>query len=246
MMSNNSSRLGTILLIIAVVALLAIGLMMFGARLGFWEPIVGFGLIRTYMNPIAYGVIGLGVIGLIHQLVTRNRSGAVKAAIAGLIGLGLLAPTIYGQIQPTVRVPPIHDISTDTDNPPVFMVLDETRAGAKNTLVYGGPEVAAQQTKAYPDIAPIQSDKPAPEAFAEALRVGKAMGWEIVAQDADNLRFEATARTPVYQFADDIVVVVTAVNDASRVDIRSVSRVGRSDRGVNAARIREFVQAFAR
>jgi uncharacterized protein (DUF1499 family) len=72
------------------------------------------------------------------------------------------------------------------------------------------------------------------------------MGWEIVAQDADKLRFEATARTPVYQFADDIVVVVTAVNDASRVDIRSVSRVGRSDRGVNAARIREFVQAFAR
>ena len=243
-MRNNSSRLGTVLLIVAISAVLAVGLMMFGARLGIWEPIVGFGLIRTYMNPIAYCVFGLGVVGLIYQLVSRNRSGAVKAGIATLVGVGLMAPTIYAQIQPPVRYPPINDITTDTSNPPVFIVLDESRTGSKNTQVYGGPEVAAVQAEAYPDIAPIQSNKSASEAFAEALRIGKKMGWEIVAQDSSNFRFEATDRTPVYRFADDIVVVVSSVESASRIDIRSVSRVGRSDRGVNAARIGEFAKAF--
>lgn len=245
-MSNNSSRLETFPLIAAIAAALTIGLMMFGARFGLWEPIVGFRLIRTYMNPIAYGVICLGVAGLIYQLVTRNRSGAVKAGIGSLIGVGLLSPMIYGQIQPTVRLPPIHDIVTDTSNPPVFMVLNDSRAGAKNTLIYGGADVATLQNNAYPDIAPIQSTKSAPDAFSEALHVGKTMGWEIVAQDSNDLRFEASARTPIYRFVDDVVVVVTAAGSGSRIDIRSVSRIGRGDRGVNAARIREFIKAFKR
>ena len=243
-MSSKSSRLGTALLIVALIAILVVALMMCGARFGFWEPIVGFGLVRTYLNPIAYGVVGLGVLGLIYQLATRNSTGAVKAGIASLVGVVLLAPMIYGQIQPPVRYPPIHDISTDTNNPPIFLVLDDKRAGAKNTLVYGGAEVAAQQKKTYPDIAPIQSDKSASAAYSEALRIGKAMGWEIVAQDPNGLRFEATDRTPVYRFVDDIVVVVTPEENSSRIDIRSVSRVGRSDKGVNAARIREFIAAF--
>lgn len=243
---NNSSRLGTVQLIVAIFAVLSIGLMMFGARFGLWEPIVGFSLVRTYMNPIGYGVLGFSIVGLIYQLTTRNRSGAIKTAIASLVGIGLLAPMIFGQIQTPVRFPPIHDISTDTNNPPTFLVLDDNRTGAINTLVYGGSEVAKQQIKAYPDIAPIQSNKPASAAFTEALRVGKAMGWEIVAQDRSQLRFEATARTLVYRFIDDVVVVVTTVESGSRIDIRSVSRIGRSDRGVNAARIREFVNNFER
>ncbi len=245
-MHTTSSRLGTVLLFTAISAVLAIGLMMFGARFGLWEPIVGFRFIRAYMNPVAYALIGLGIVGLVYQLATDNRSGAVKAAITSLIGVGLLAPMIYGQLQPPVNFPPIHDITTDTSNPPQFIVLDDNRAGAKNTLVYGGPEVAAQQNKAYPDIAPIQSNKSAPEAFSEAVRIGEAMGWEIVAQDQAALRFEATARTSVYRFVDDIVVVVSPIKNASRIDIRSVSRVGIGDRGVNATRIREFIEAFER
>ncbi|MEP6968836.1 MAG: DUF1499 domain-containing protein [Betaproteobacteria bacterium] len=245
-MRNDASRVGTALLTTAFFAILAIGLMVLGARFGFWEPIVGFGLVRTYMNPVGMAVVGLAVMGLIHQLATRHRAGAVKAGIASLIGVGLLAPMFYGQMQPSMRFPPIHDITTDTGHPPVFLALKDNRAGATNTLVYGGPAVAAQQKNAYPDIAPIQSRKSAPEAFAQALRVGKAMGWETIAQDPNGLRFEATTRTSVYRFVDDVVVVVTPVDTASRIDIRSVSRVGRGDMGVNAARIRNFAKAFVR
>lgn len=243
-MSNKSSRLGSVLLLVAILAALAVGVMMFGARFGLWEPIVGFGLIRTYMNPIGYAVAGLGIVGLLYQLITRNGGGALKAFIASLIGVCLLAPMISAKLQTPPSFPPIHDITTDTSNPPEFVVLDESRPGAKNSLVYGGPEVAAEQAKAYPDIAPIQTSKTALEAFVEALRVAKSMGWEVVAEDSKKLRFEATARTPIYSFADDVVVVVTSVEGVSQVDIRSVSRIGRGDRGVNAARVREFINAF--
>ena len=243
-MSNKSSRLGSVVLLIAIVAALAVGVMMFGARFDLWEPVVGFGLIRTYLNPIAYVVVGLGVVGLLYQLTSGNRAGSVKAFVASLIGVCLLAPTISAMMQTPPSFPPIHDITTDTSNPPEFLVLDEFRSGAKNSLVYGGPEVAVEQIKAYPDIAPIQTGKSALEAYVEALRVANSMGWEIVAEDAKKLRFEATARTPIYSFVDDIVVAVTLVDGVSQVDIRSVSRIGRGDRGVNAARIREFINAF--
>lgn len=245
-MNYRSSRIGTLLLVLAIAALIAVGTMMFGARFGLWDPIVGFGYVRQYMNPIAYAVLGLSLIGFISQLITRNRAGTVKTLLASLIGLGLLAPMIHGMVKPTKRAPPIHDITTDTDNPPQFLVLDETRAGAKNSLVYAGEKVAVIQKKAYPQIAPIQSDLAAPEAFNKALSIAKEKGWEIVAEDSTALRFEAIARTAVYRFMDDVVVVVTPTDNTSRVDIRSISRIGRSDRGVNAARISDFIQSFGK
>ncbi len=243
-MKKQPSRFGTVLLVIAVVAIVIVGTMIFGAKLGLWQPIVGFGLVRNYMNPIAYGLLGLGILGLVQQKIMGNRCGLVKSSLTALIGLAMLAPTLYGKINPPVRLPPIHDISTNTVTPPEFIVLGDNRVGARNTLVYGGPEVAALQKKAYSDIAPIESGLSAAEAFNEALRVADVMDWELVAQDAESLRYEATARTSVYGFVDDVVVLVTPVGDASRIDIRSVSRIGRGDRGVNAARVRTFIETF--
>lgn len=244
MKNASSSIIGSVLVALAIVAVLAIGVMMFGARLGLWQPIVGFGLVRNYMNPIAYAVLGLGILGVIYYLVVKSRCGLGKSFFTVVVGIALLVPTIYGKINPPVRLPPIHDITTDTSHPPLFQVLDDSREGARNTLIYGGPEVAAFQQQAYPDIAPIFSDKSTQVAFQEALRVAKEMGWEMVAVDQNALRFEASARTPVYQFVDDVVVVVSSVDGQSRVDIRSVSRIGRGDRGVNADRVRTFISLF--
>jgi uncharacterized protein (DUF1499 family) len=66
------------------------------------------------------------------------------------------------------------------------------------------------------------------------------MGWEIVAEDADALRIEATATTPFVSFKDDVVIRITAANGETLVDVRSKSRLGRGDMGVNANRIRQF------
>ncbi|MBU0778506.1 MAG: DUF1499 domain-containing protein [Alphaproteobacteria bacterium] len=237
-------HLGALSLIIAIIAVGAIMLMMFGARFGLWEPIKGFGLYRTYYGGIAKVTAGIALAAFVISALQRQRHGIVFSSAALVIAAGLLVPIIQAMIDLPLRAAPIHDISTDIQTPPEFIVLDDTRPGAQNSLEYSGLETAAQQAQAYPDIAPILTDLSAQDAFARALEIADDMGWTLVAQADADLRFEATARTPVFYFADDVVVVVNATPGGSRVDIRSVSRVGRSDQGVNAARIRAFAAAF--
>jgi uncharacterized protein (DUF1499 family) len=55
---------------------------------------------------------------------------------------------------------------------------------------------------------------------------------------------EATATSFWYGFKDDVVVRIQATEQGSKIDLRSVSRVGRSDVGVNAIRIRTFSNEF--
>ena len=237
-------HLGKLALCLALIGILAVALMIFGARLGIWEPIVGFGLYRTYLNPLGTIIAVVGVVAAIVHMARKEKGSAISGAIAAVIGGAFLLPLLIGTLNPTPRAPPINDISTDTTNPPVFEVIDETRKGARNSLDYAGPELAAAQAAGYPDIAPLETDLSADAAFERALTIADEMGWEIIASDADRLRFEATAYTSVFYFADHIVVVVTALEEGSRVDMRGISRVGRSDQGVNAARIRDFQQRF--
>ena len=68
------------------------------------------------------------------------------------------------------------------------------------------------------------------------------MGWEIVESDPERGRIEATDTTPWFGFQDDIVVRVRPEGVGSRVDVRSVSRVGRSDGGTNARRIEDYLE----
>ena len=235
---------GTVAIVVAIIGTVCVALILFGGRLELWEPITGFGLYRTYFNPIAMIVAGVGLVALIIHLTRKEKPKAILGGGVMLLGIACLGPMIASIMNPPVRGAPIHNISTDTANPPAFLVLDESRPGARNPLEYGGPELAAAQAAAYPDIGPLVTDLSADAAYQRALTVAKDMGWDIVAEDADNLRFEATARTSVFYFADDVVVVVTSQDSGSRVDMRSVSRVGRSDQGVNAARIRAFQQQF--
>jgi uncharacterized protein (DUF1499 family) len=138
-------------------------------------------------------------------------------------------------------VPRIHDISTDTENPPLFVAVLPLRKDAENTAVYGGKEVADQQRKGYPDIQPLLLGVPPQVAFARALDTAESMGWTLVASNPAEGRIEATDRTLWYGFKDDIVIRVAPSGSGSRVDVRSVSRVGRSDIGINAQRIRQFI-----
>lgn len=230
---------------ISVLAGLAILVMLFGAGMGLWEPIDGFIYYRGWYQNIGYVVCGLSVIALIYLMTKKHLEGKKKAFISLVIGLAILWPMISSFVGDNMRYPPIHDITTDTINPPQFITLTEDRPGARNTLVYGGPEIAAQQIEAFPDIQPIMSALSPDDSYAKALQVGEAMGWEIIGADPVARRFEGTARTPVFRFVDDTVVVVSAApNGGSRIDVRSVSRVGRGDIGVNAKRIREFINLF--
>jgi uncharacterized protein (DUF1499 family) len=105
--------------------------------------------------------------------------------------------------------------------------------------------VAAQQKEAYPDLAPMKSALPPAEAFRRALAAAQAMsGWTIVTNDPATGRIEGRQRTLFMGFTDDFVIRVVADGSGSRIDMRSESRQGRSDFGVNAQRIRAYMTAL--
>jgi uncharacterized protein (DUF1499 family) len=238
------SFIANLVLGISVVLGIAVLVMIFGASMGIWEPIDGFRYSRTYNNLFGYIVVGLSVLCFIYLLSKKYLSGKKRALLSLAIGLAILAPMINSMMSEKISYPPIHDITTDTENPPQFLALVGKRDNAPNSLEYGGPEIASQQIAAFPDIKPILSSLSPDEAYAKALSVGEAMGWEISGADNEALRFEGTARTPFFKFIDDTVVVVTPNPSGSRIDVRSVSRIGRGDIGVNAKRIREFIELF--
>ena len=145
----------------------------------------------------------------------------------------------YAQAQ---RLPAIHDITTDTAHPPTFVALAATRAAAPNGLAYVGAAVAAAQQQAYPDIVPYLSPLPPATLVAQAATVARNLGWEIVAIEPQQGHLEATDTSLLFGFTDDIVIRIMPHAGGSQLDIRSMSRVGRSDVGANAHRIRRFLQ----
>ncbi len=173
------------------------------------------------------------------------RSGQRRAVVFGLHGL-IIGALVFGVpwylLNEGRKVPPIHDISTDTDNPPRFVAVLQVRRTAPNPAEYGGAEIAAQQKKGYPDLAPAMLSVPPRAAFDHAVKIARASGWEIVALAPQDYRIEATATTDWFGFKDDVVVRIAPSGNGSRVDVRSVSRVGVSDLGANARRIREFLR----
>jgi uncharacterized protein (DUF1499 family) len=210
-----------------------------GYRWGWWNFRSGIQIMRwSATTDLAAVVLALVAALLVWKYGTRR---AFVASAAGLVlSLIVAGPPLY-YWRTVDRVPRIHDISTDTDNPPRYVAVLPLRKGAENPADYSA-EVAALQKKAYPDIAPAMLALPPAQALQRAERAARALGWEIVAVAPDDLRIEATDTTLLFGFKDDIVVRATPSGSGSRVDLRSLSRVGKSDFGVNANRIRKFLR----
>ena len=227
-------------LAVALISALAALLSGLGHRWEWWDYRFGF----TVLKWAAWGGIAGAAISLCACLLSAGRK---RALLAGLLGVAIGVPA-FG-LPWTMRyqardLPPIHDITTDTANPPQFAAILPLRKNAANSAEYGGDKIAALQKKGYPDIIPLVIEAPPAAAFERALRVARESGWKIVAATPAQHRIEATARTLLFGFRDDVVIRVTPAGDGSRIDIRSVSRVGRSDLGANARRIRGFLNAM--
>ncbi len=214
-----------------------------GYRFEFFSLGTGFSVLRWS----AYGGIAAAALSLIFALWILRQS-PYRGLISALAGFTLgaaVAAVPYSHLRLARSVPPIHDISTDVETPPHFVAVLPLRANAPNTADYGGESVARQQRAAYPEIGPVHLNLPSQQAFARALAAARDLGWEIVAAVPDEGRIEATDRSFWFGFKDDVVVRVRAENDGSRIDARSVSRVGRSDVGANARRLRRFLKSVA-
>lgn len=202
--------------------------------------------LRQFLTWASYGGIAATVLALIALAWGRGRPRRV-AAVALVLGLASLYFPLRFQ-QAAGAVPPIHDITTDTVTPPQFVEAAALRRELKapNSLDMA-VETINQQIAAYPEIQPVFLAAPPAEAYTKALALVRARGWEVVAADDAGRRIEATDTTFWFRFKDDVALRVSAVPDGtSRVDMRSVSRLGRSDLGTNARRIREFLADLAR
>jgi uncharacterized protein (DUF1499 family) len=174
----------------------------------------------------------------------QGYAGLGRALLAFFVGLALLAYPGYLGVRALTR-PAIFDVSTDTTNPPRFDALARQRP--RGRVDYPGAAVAALQRSGYPDIAPADFDVPTRMAFDAALAVVTKRKWAIGDARAplparrDGV-IEATARSPIMGFRDDVVIRITPISQGSRVDVRSASRVGTHDLGANASRIRSLLE----
>jgi len=234
------ARAGFWLAVFAVVAAVLAGV---GSRESWWHFRVGFSLLKW----AAYAAVAAAALSAIGVVATW-RGGALGRAAAWLgLAAGLVVAGVPSAwVWTAGRVPPIHDITTDPNHPPVFSAIAPLRGDGANPIDYGGPAVAAQQRKGYPDLGPALLDLAPRQAFDAALATARDMGWEIVDANPGQGRIEATDTTFWFGFKDDVVVRVAPTESGSRVDVRSLSRVGRSDVGTNAKRIRAFLARLPR
>ncbi len=206
-----------------------------GTRLGFWHFRTAFKM----MGWAAYAGGAAALVSIAGLALARGRGRALAAA--GLVIGALMLYLPWSWRNQARSVPAIHDITTDTQNPPAFVAIAPLRKDAPNPPEYAGDSIARQQLKAYPDIKPLMLAMRVDSAFTLALTTARDMGWELVDQNRREGRIEATATTPFMGFKDDVVIRVSSASGISRIDVRSKSRVGGSDVGANARRIRVYL-----
>jgi len=215
----------------------------FGTRWGWWHFSIGF----TVLKVAAIGALAAIVIAAAGAFLPAPAGGRHLAAAAVTVVLGLVIAGIpLSWLREVKRLPYIHDITTDTVDPPQFKAVLAQRTDAANPAEYGGQEIADLQRRAYPKVVPLSVPEPPDRTFDLALTAARAMGWLIVDANRQEGRIEATDRTFWFGFKDDVVIRVRQEGVGSRVDVRSLSRVGKSDVGANARRIERYLAVLSR
>ncbi|HMS19397.1 DUF1499 domain-containing protein [uncultured Sphingorhabdus sp.] len=235
----------------SILIALAAGL---GSGWGLWDFRFGFQLLML--------AFGAGILALLGGFVVgwwAKRKGRVAARPLRWLGMtlgGALALWLLSFAYTARTVPAIHDISTDLADPPQFRMLEVRADNLDQIPGENEPEMkgmnpqqrwAALHQKAYGDIRSVRIAMPVAEAIAKAERLAKVRGWEVAIADPVEGRLEATDTTRFFRFKDDVVVRVRPTEDGtgSIVDMRSISRVGISDLGMNAKRVRSFIADLA-
>jgi hypothetical protein len=221
-----------------------------GTGWGFWEYTSGL-----------KGVAGAFLLGLGAILIGAVQGWRVRKAInpppRARRWIGMLVALLYVGwvgtfLMKALTVPAIHDVSTDLADPPAFQTLAlradnlDNIPGADEEDMRGLTPLqrwAVVHQKDYGDIRSVRINEPVPMVIAKAERLAKARGWDVAVSLPEEGRFEATETSAFFQFKDDVVLRVrpSETGEGSVVDMRSVSRVGISDLGMNAKRVRSFL-----
>ena len=221
---------------LGITLLLVLPLSVLTVRAGAWQQ----GLLLFALSCLgSLLVLAVAAVLLLLPRYAGARGALGRRMLVALPGALLLVALTAGRGD----VPPIHDITTDTDDPPQFVTAEKVRGEGSNPLDIKAETIAAQR-EAYPDIQTLTTDAPIEDAFERVLEVADEMGWEVYHQDLNAGVIEAVDTTAIMAFKDDVVIRLRTNAAGTLVDTRSVSRVGVSDLGANAKRIRTFQETF--
>ncbi|OUS04595.1 hypothetical protein A9Q90_07405 [Gammaproteobacteria bacterium 54_18_T64] len=237
-----------------------------GGALSFRFGLLPFGLsFTTYgLGLLACGLLTLTLGALIARRLARKQDLA-KLPLYLLLCAAPVA-VVVNQVGPAgFQRPAIHDISTDLLQPPVFVFAQAERGAGENSLQHGGQALAEQQRQGYPHLAALHLSATRADVWTAAQAVIANNNWRLLGEDKSRGHIEAAATTPLMGFTDDMVIRISAAPVSAKasenkiivdvgarenppakehliVDVRSVSRVGVSDLGANAARIEGFLK----
>jgi uncharacterized protein (DUF1499 family) len=230
-----------------------------GAKIGLWDWRFGLGTLTREVGPkILVATLVMGLISLVLAFIMHPRKGFVVGALAVIIPLAGFA-NLHAVQSKVAKLPFIHDVTTDTQDVPQFgeiIMAERAEVEGVNPTNYSGKTaptrdakgnsgqelVSVLQTTAYPDIRPIVIGESREVVFGRAEAVANQMGWDIKSSDLSKGLIEATDTTFWYGFEDDVIIRLRdSEGGGTLVDVRSLSRVGGSDLGKNADRIRKFL-----
>ena len=239
-------------LVLGVGAVLAALIAATGTATGLWGYRAGLGSLRYLFFAAAAGAV-LGLVGLV---MARRRA---KLMLANLLALVVaLGFVLYlGNLVRIARsVPAIHDVTTNLDDVPQFSRLTVRADNLENIPDAGKPELKAMVPEArwkavhrahYGDLRTLRLAAPPAETVRRAAALARDRGWETALVDEKTGVVEATDTSFFFRFKDDVAVRVRpAPGGGSLVDMRSISRVGGSDVGMNAKRVRSFLADLQR
>lgn len=240
--------LASVLTIGGVAAALAGAL---GSGADLWTFRFGFDILRYAF----YAVVAGGLLALL-QLLRRIRIKSIPL-MPNLFAIAIalcFSFYILSMVSTARSVPAIHDAATNLEDLPQFRTLPLRADNLEKVPDMDRPELKAMDPEArwkaihkeaYGDLRTLRLPLPPSEALARAQTLVKERDWDLAQVDGPGGTIEATATTLFFRFKDDVVIRIRpdpANPRSSLVDMRSVSRVGGSDVGVNARRIRSFLQ----
>src|ERR1700675_3055310 len=225
------------------IALIAAGIV--GAHFQLIAPFMGF---QFFALGFLLSILGL-LVGLLAIFLTRTpqaRAGRNCAVLATVVCAVIALPLIVTVLRSS-KYPPINDITTDFDNPPEFVNAQKLQHVPNRDMKYDKTKYADRQLKGYGPIGPIKEHLSPADAFARVTEVAKASpNWTITYSDPATNTIEVVATSKLWHFNDDVVIQVRpAPAGTSLIEMRSKSRDGIGDFGVNAKRIKRFFDRIA-
>ncbi|MBB1454953.1 DUF1499 domain-containing protein [Pseudoalteromonas sp. SG43-5] len=208
-------------------------------------PLYKFGIVElgVAFTGFKFGVYagGAALVLLIVQALFMRKTLTLSSGVIALVFSVVAIAMPLNMMNKAKSVPAIHDISTDLVNPPKFVAIAPLRAEAPNPVEYAGEETAVQQRKAYPELATLSFAQSKADLMAASEQAVKNLGFAVVSANTATGIVEATDTTTWFGFKDDVVIRIKDEGSQRFVDIRSKSRVGRSDLGKNAERIHSII-----